>query len=884
MKNRALKRTGWLGLYTLFFLCVAAALGLVMLVAGRTLVWDPDGVKQHYTVIGLVGRAARDLLAGRGLSMMNFSLGQGMDLLTTCGYYGYTDPLSLLGALFAERGIEWAYILSDFLRLYLAGVFFGLYARRVGSWDGWATACASAVYISCGYFAWMLGRHPYFINGGLYLPLLLLGVERVLGGRRWLLYVLAVGLMLWVNFYFAYMNTAFAILYILVRLGFRLRTRGVKDSAVDGLMLLGGYLLGAALAAAVFLPIAMVYLANSRLGVRAGYSGSMFHYPKGWYRDLAAALFAPWLSPGNYLFVNLAPLALFGLLAQLGRRDVRARQMRVGLALALVAACVPAAGLALNGGAYVSNRWSYGIALFAALCCAMGLPELFRRESRCRKPVAVAALAMAALLAVDSALRRQWRQLVVPACIALFAALLLVYEGGRLTRKRAKRWASAFLAVTCALYVAMVYAPRLGYGYIRSQERFGILDRVSQEAGATTISDDGVYRVSQGFHDDAQAPLLGYMGTSYYWSLVDGENSRYYTDLGLPTQGTTYHLFGLGGSAAMNAVAAVKYFAQMPGEDYVVPSGYEPAPAGGKVQIYENPLALPLGYAYDETLSKSDYDALPVEDRLQAITRYAIVADEQAQTLGSVPEEHPGSDVTPLEFTAAAGEGADFSEGRMGGEKGGRIALAFQSPEDSETYLIFEGLAIESLAVQDDGSLTVESSAGRARAIVPHPDSNFYFEKPLFAICVGSGALEGCDIVFGNGMEYRFDAMRVVSLPMAGYREAVEARRSEAMTDVALGRDSLSGRISVGGDRVVQIAVPYSPGWRAWVDGAEQPVFRCGGMYMGLALPAGEHQIELRYATPGLKPGVAISAGAALLTLALAVVSAVRRRRERKDA
>jgi hypothetical protein len=73
------------------------------------------------------------------------------DLLTTCGYYGYTDPLSLLGALFATRGIEWAYILSDFLRLYLAGVCFGLYACRVGSRDGWATACASAVvYIQRG--------------------------------------------------------------------------------------------------------------------------------------------------------------------------------------------------------------------------------------------------------------------------------------------------------------------------------------------------------------------------------------------------------------------------------------------------------------------------------------------------------------------------------------------------------------------------------------------------------------------------------------------------------------------------------------------------------------------------------------------------------------
>ena len=69
MESNALRRQGrdgWLGLYTLYFLCVAAALGLVMLATGRTLVWYPDGVEEHYTAIGLVGRAVRDLLAGRG--------------------------------------------------------------------------------------------------------------------------------------------------------------------------------------------------------------------------------------------------------------------------------------------------------------------------------------------------------------------------------------------------------------------------------------------------------------------------------------------------------------------------------------------------------------------------------------------------------------------------------------------------------------------------------------------------------------------------------------------------------------------------------------------------------------------------------------------------
>ena len=77
--------------------------------------------------------------------------------------------------------------------------------------------------------------------------LLLIGIERVLDGRRWLMYVLVTALMLIVNFYFAYMNTLVAVAYILVRLAFRLRDRGAAESAKDGLMLLGGYLLGAAL-------------------------------------------------------------------------------------------------------------------------------------------------------------------------------------------------------------------------------------------------------------------------------------------------------------------------------------------------------------------------------------------------------------------------------------------------------------------------------------------------------------------------------------------------------------------------------------------------------------------------------------------------------------
>lgn len=54
---------------------------------------------------------------------------------------------------------------------------------------------------------------------------------------------------------------------------------------------------------------------------------------------------------------------------------------------------------------------------------------------------------------------------------------------------------------------------------------------------------------------------------------------------------------------------------------------------------------------------------------------------------------------------------------------------------------------------------------------------------------------------------------------------------------------------------------------------------RCGGMYMGVALDAGEHHLELRYCTPGLKAGAVISAAALTLLLALSILDGWRRKK-----
>ncbi len=874
--NRAKPRNGlkWLWIYTAMFACGAAMLVLIMRVFGRSLVWainSEDGLRQHYTTIGYMGQVLRGLLSGKGCPMYSFRLGQGMDVMTTLAYYGFTDPLTLLAVFAAGDGIETVYAVISLLRMYLTGVALAVYVRQVGAKAHWAVACSAAVYAFSGFCLAMMGRHPYFLNGPLYLPLLLTGVERVLSERRWLAYVLAAALMLAVNFYFAYMNTVVAIVYIVVRLIVRLRARGVKESAKDGFMLLGGYLLGAALAAAVFLPMARLFFTSSRLGEQAGYTRHMWHYEAGFYQRVALLMFLPWGNGGHFTRLNLFAVAMFAIVALLWSRDRRKWQVLLGMALCGAGICLPLAGKLMNGGAYVSNRWAYALALFIALACALGLPQLTGKQKAPRRAAMIAvALWLPVCVFLLFRLRSAGSALAMATVTLPLLALLFVYDRGWLkwlTRKRLEALLAVGTALFCALHTMMAFTP-LGAGYIRQQAKAGIYGRLTSATAAYMIEDDDFCRVSQAGYHDSHSPLLGYTGTSFYWSLVDGEMSRYYKDLWLPAQVFSDGVDTLGASAVMNEVASVKYFTRKTDERYTVPCGYEltetlTLPDGTGAEVYENRYALPLGYAYDAVMDRATYDALPVEDKLQALMRCAVVDGLQETSDGAFR-----SGAVALDCRITALEGATLEDDRLQVREGGAIRLAFDAPEDCEIYVLIENLG----PIRGNQIVSVQSDNGTNTGMMVGTSSNFYFGKDDLAFCLGSGPLNACEISFARGANYRYESIRAVALPLAAYREDAEARRAESMTDVKLDGDRVTGRISASGDRVLQLSIPYSQGWRAWVDGEERPLFRCGGMYTGVEIGAGEHTIELRYATPWLKPGAAVSAAALAAIIALLIL------------
>ena len=75
------------------------------------------------------------------------------------------------------------------------------------------------------------------------------------------------------------------------------------------------------------------------------------------------------------------------------------------------------------------------------------------------------------------------------------------------------------------------------------------------------------------------------------------------------------------------------------------------------------------------------------------------------------------------------------------------------------------------------------------------------------------------------------------------------------------------------------VRASHARGWQARVDGVPAPVLRANGKHRAVAVSAGRHEVVLRYAPPGLIPGLALSIASLIAALVLFAAGGRRGRR-----
>lgn len=873
------------GVYTLMFLLMCIVAFLPFFTEGKSFVWGAgveDGLSQHFSALAYYGEALREffrnLLAGHPkLVMWDMSLGYGADILSTLNYYAIGDPLNLLYGFVSPKNTETMYDFMILLRMYLAGITFIIYARKMKK-RSYGTVIGALVYVFSG-FCFRLGlRHPFFINPMIYFPLLCLGIEKIYQRERPYVFIFAVCVSAMSNYYFLYMLTIFAVIYAWIRFYKYTEENKMKNFCLTILKFGMYYTLGIAMAAVILLPSVIGFLGNGRYGNGVDWK-SLIVYP-GKYYLLFIENFIGYGNMGSNTNAGYLPIVGIVVLFTLFSQRMKHKKYRAAFIASIIALILPIFGYAFNGFSYANNRWAFALSFIVALLTAEMYPRLFVMSKRQQIGIGAGIIIYTVFCIIVNASGEEIlkNKGIMAACglIAVFYILLLIFQRlGYDTQKRIVRVSMAILLlISVGVHGYYRFDPK-GYAYTQEFMDQGQAYRTLKEDNIRMLSkvnDPSVYRVHAEGYRYKNYGLINHLNTiSGYYSIT----AKCVTDTikGYDTLGMQYadKYKGVDQRLGLLSLAGVKYITVAHNSQVAkdvssmgdVPYGVEKLRKKGNITLYKNKYALPFAYAYDSYMTEQQYEQLNGIGKEQAMLAQIILNQHPADKEIQHNEQRNGPDIQTI----------SLPETRISSPKGKKYAdITVPVEKDKETYLYFKNLVYHGKKNGDDKFILTGRKGTKGILVTQndvqqkiHIQSTFnpyYFGRKDYIVKINhqtSKAKEKVRLNFLSPGEYEFDDISLITVPKKDVLARLKERKENSMKQIQYEGNHFRGVYHAKKDQILCVTIPYSKGWKATVNGNRTKIYKANGMFMGIIMKKGTQSVKLDYETSGLKIGAWIS-------------------------
>lgn len=873
------------GVYTLMFLLMCIVAFLPFFTEGKSFVWGAgveDGLSQHFSALAYYGEALREffrnLLAGHPkLVMWDMSLGYGADILSTLNYYAIGDPLNLLYGFVSPKNTETMYNFMIVLRMYLAGITFIMYARKMKK-RSYGTVIGALVYVFSG-FCFRLGlRHPFFINPMIYFPLLCLGIEKIYQRERPYVFIFAVCVSAMSNYYFLYMLTIFAVIYAWIRFYKYSEENKIKTFFLTILKFGMYYTLGIAMAAVILLPSVIGFLGNGRYGNGVDWK-SLIVYP-GKYYLLFIENFIGYGNMGSNTNAGYLPIVGIVVLFTLFSQRMKHKKYRAAFIASIIALILPIFGYAFNGFSYANNRWAFALSFIVALLTAEMYPRLFVMSKRQQIGIGAGIIIYTVFCIIVNASGEEIlkNKGIMAACglIAVFYILLLIFQRlGYDTQKRIVRVSMAILLlISVGVHGYYRFDPK-EYAYTQEFMDQGQAYRTLKEDNIRMLSkvnDPSVYRVHAEGYRYKNYGLINHLNTiSGYYSIT----AKCVTDTikGYDTLGMQYadKYKGVDQRLGLLSLAGVKYITVAHNSQVAkdvssmgdVPYGVEKLRKKGNITLYKNKYALPFAYAYDSYMTEQQYEQLNGIGKEQAMLAQIILNQHPADKEIQHNEQRNGPDIQTI----------SLPETRISSPKGKKYAdITVPVEKDKETYLYFKNLVYHGKKNGDDKFILTGRKGTKGILVTQndvqqkiHIQSTFnpyYFGRKDYIVKINhqtSKAKEKVRLNFLSPGEYEFDDISLITVPKKDVLARLKERKENSMKQIQYEGNHFRGVYHAKKDQILCVTIPYSKGWKATVNGNRTKIYKANGMFMGIIMKKGTQSVKLDYETPGLKIGAWIS-------------------------
>ncbi len=876
--------------YTAAFFAVLAIAGYAYYSTGTSLAYRGDGTNQHLKALAFYGKWLRSFFLRlitfrwKDLPFFTFGAGYGSNVIGTFSYYVLGDPFALLSAFTPAKYMVHLYTILIVLRLYVSGILFARLCFYQNRRNKAAILCASLCYVFFGYsFCWGV-KHPFFLNGIIYLPLVVLGVEKALQEKKFLTFILAVWISACSNFYFFYMIVLYAVIYVLWRV-IGVYGNRVKDAAVFLLKLTGVSVAGLCMAMPILMPTIHTFLGTHRGSGEGGMSGYIRDGEK--LLDTALRMAG---SRGS-IYLSVSGIALLGMAVILVTKGYFKEKILILIAAALIS--TPVWAYIASGFSYESGRWSWPFSFLASYLLVLAWDEVDKLSLKKAVLITIGAFLYLGLAWTFVNNKVDVRVTIVNVVIA--AAFLWERKLWSTKPNRSEVIAVFLTVLSCGIMGAACYSDwgrnfvidyvsvsdfsaRYDEGWDGETKLDSLWGNESYPVAAF-IGSEEAFRYSGRLLMRNTALTIGSASTQFYWSLGSGYMADFLKEIGA-TNAEAHSYVGLQSRFMPLALLGVKYYYAENKLD--VPYGYrrlteEENPMDSIYPYYVNESALPFGILFDHYISEDTWQKLTMVERQQALLQGVKLQD------GEVPEEideiQPVFTDKEIPITITALEGAAIKKnGAFKVKKNGVLHITLEGEVGAETYLSLENLRCPKGSEKTDILYRYYYSDGQSGSDYFRYMQDSYKwsdHKHDFILNLGqsdSSYVVGVDLVFLSKGTFTVDKIRGISQSVEkGYEQIQHLAGQNVNFDmhsdgVTFSSSRLSGRVSAETDSVLFLSMSYDEGWKVSVDSEAAKLLRADTAFTAIYMPAGTHTVEMTYCPKGLKTGILLCFIGLLLT------------------
>ena len=932
------KRLLFFGAYSFVFVLVSVLVFSWFHFTEKTFIYEGDGVPIYVNMLAYFGKELRGIVynlleSGKiVLPMYDHSVGFGSDILAML--HGHiSDPLNILAVIIPVSNTESLFVFLVVFRIYLSGLTFSIYCRYMRK-PKFATICGALVYAFCGLSIWTSVRHPLLMNSMIYLPLFLVGVEKVFAKQRPYLLIVVVAVSAINNVYSCYMLSILLIVYTAIRFFTQFREIPIRIiiKCIGKAILY--YAIGLLIACAVFVPAVMSLLSTSRVDTQ--HNVGLF-YNLGYYFRFFPSFISSITPGGVSTLMGYAPVALVAVAMLFTKKKKEYFQLKIGLILLTSFLMLPVVGHIFNVFSYPSNRWIFGFSFIVAFILVTMIPDIINPTKRQLRSVSAFSIAY---FSVSLLIRENRFQEFLVANALLLFTIVFMYgfyihniefqsENILLENHMSKRGKSdssfprliilTLIIVSISFHAYYLYSPTQR-NYVNDFVKPGeALDRIINNPSSPirNLGDESYFRFDTNrsrWNTPINFSILNRQNsTDIFLSAVDGNISRHFlSDLSIPLW-LEFFISGFDSRTMPSVLSSVKYYVVRPGFERDLPYGYtEVVYSDMGYAVYMNDYYLPLGYTYDAIIPEALYNSLAPAEKQQALLQGANIGDVSTENpkLNNIDQIIPSFNHKVIPSDIECGPGIVYDDGVFTvTNTSSRVILSFDGLEECETYLglynihfdemhiieTYSEEAWERLSLWDRvelkrsyylwtdagiSNITIRTGDVAKTVNLRNPNHLYYLNQHDFLTNLGfnAQAIDRIEIQFQRRGTYSLDGIEVICQPMDKFEEQVSKLGEETLENVEISTNFVTGTISTSKDKILCISIPYSKGWRAYVNGNQTELLNINTMYSGVYLPDGDHEVMLKYTTPYLIQGGVLSI-IGILAFSAVIVSIERRKR-----